>query len=65
MSRSAEYRAALFIILAGLLSCVAVLLVPGLVDNFRTGRLLTISALLIGTAFFAILAKRNRNQLSE
>lgn len=65
MSRSAEYSAALFIILASLLSCVDILLVPGLVENFRTSRLLTILALLVGTASFAILAKRNRDQLTE
>lgn len=65
MSKSVEYRAALFIMLASLLACVAILLVPGLVENFRTGRLLTILALLVGTAPFAILAKRNRDQLTE
>lgn len=65
MSRSVEYMAALFIIFAGLLSCVAILLVPGLIENFRSGRFLAISALLVGTAFFAILAKRNRDQLIE
>lgn len=65
MSRSVEYRTALFIVLASLLGCVAILLVPGLVENFGAGRLLTIFALLVGAASFAILAKRSRDQLTE
>lgn len=65
MSRAVEYRAAVFIMLAAILACVAILLVPGLFENFRTGRLLTILVLLVGTASFAALAKRNRDQLAE
>lgn len=65
MSKPHEYRAALFILGVGVLGAVAILLVPGLFEEFRTGRLVALLALMVGVIGFAIAAKRNRKQMTE
>lgn len=65
MSKSPEKRASRFIIGVGVLSAVAVLLVPGLFEEFRTGRLVAIIALIIVASVFAIAAKHNLKRMVE
>ena len=62
MSKSSENRAALFIIGAGVLGMAAVVLVPGLFEEFRTGRLVATLVLMVGVIAMAGAAKRNREQ---
>lgn len=65
MSESRQYSAALFIVGAGVFGAVAIVLVPGLFEEFRTGRLFATLALMVGVIVFAIAAKRNRGQITQ
>lgn len=56
---------AAYIIVGGVLGAVAILLVPGLFEEFRPGRLATILGLMVGVAVFAVAAKRNREQMTQ
>jgi Flp pilus assembly protein TadB len=59
MSGSNESRAAFFILSVGVLSAVAIMLIPGLFVEFHTGRLFIIAGLLLAVAGCAIAASRN------
>ncbi|KAD3720614.1 hypothetical protein GD627_07350 [Arthrobacter yangruifuii] len=60
MNTTREYRPAFFIIGAALLAAAAVILVPGLFDDFGTPRLVAVLALTAGAVCFAVAAVRNR-----
>lgn len=59
MSRSNESRAVFFILSVGVLSAVAIMLIPGLFVKFQAGRLFIIVGLLLAVAGCAIVARRN------
>ena len=60
MNTIREYRPAVFIIGAALLGAAAVILVPGLFDDFGTPRLVAVLALTSGAVCSAVAALRNR-----
>lgn len=62
---SPERRAVIFILAVAVLSAVSILLVPGLFEEFRAGRLVTIVVLLAAATGLAVAARRNRRLLSE
>ena len=55
-----EYRPAFFIIGAALLGAVAVMLVPGLFDDFGASRFVAVLVLTAGAVCCAVAAVRNR-----
>ncbi|MBO0596308.1 hypothetical protein I2485_13900 [Nesterenkonia sp. E16_7] len=60
-----ERRAVIFILAVAVLGAVAVLLVPGLFEEFQAWRLVSIVVLLAAAIGFGIAARRNRRLLSE
>ena len=60
MNTTREYRPAFFIIAAALLGAPAVILVPGLFEDFGTTRLVAVLGLMAGAVCFAVAAVRNR-----
>jgi len=65
MNKSREYLAAFFILGVAALSAVAIILVPGLVEEFQAGRLVIIAGLLGAAGGCAVVAKRNRRLITE
>lgn len=65
MNRIHEYRAAFFILGSGVLGAVAIVLIPGLFEEFRTGRLVTILGLTAGAVGLAIAAKWSRRRITS
>ena len=65
MSKPSANRAALFIIGAGVLGAVTVVMVPGLFEGFRTGRLVAVLVLMAGVITLAGVAKRNREKVTD
>ncbi|MCC3271340.1 hypothetical protein MUK71_09505 [Arthrobacter zhangbolii] len=60
MNTTREYRPAFFIIGAALLGALAVILTPGLFENFGSVRLVTVLVLTAGALCFAVAASRSR-----
>ena len=65
MNTTREYRPALLIIGAALLGALAVILTPGLFENFGTIRLVTVLVLTAGALGFAVAAVRSRRAGSQ
>ncbi|MCC3265208.1 hypothetical protein MUG94_10130 [Arthrobacter gengyunqii] len=65
MNTTREYRPAFFIIGAALLGVLAVILTPGLFDEFGTARLVAVLALTAGAVCFAVAAVRLRRAGTE
>ena len=60
MTTTREYRPAFFIIGAAFLGALAVILTPGLFENFGSVRLVTVLVLTAGALCFAVSASRSR-----
>jgi len=60
MNRTQKYRKAVFIAGVGLFGAIAVVLIPGLFAEFRTGRLIAVLVLLAGIVVFAVAANLPR-----
>lgn len=65
MGKSREYLAAFFILGVAALSAVAMMLVPGLFEEFQAGRLVIIMGLLGAAGSCAVAAQRNRRIITE
>lgn len=65
MNRSREYLAAFFILGVAALSVGAIMLIPGLVEEFKAGRLGIIVGLMGAAGGCAVAAKRNRRLITE
>lgn len=65
MNINREYRPAFFIIGAALLGTLAVILTPGLFDEFGTARLAAVLALTAGAVCCAVAAGRVRRAGTE
>jgi len=65
MNKSREYLAAVFILGVAAFSAAAIMLIPGLFEEFQAGRLVIIAGLM-GAAFgCSVPAKRNRRLITE
>lgn len=65
MNRPGDYGTALFIIASAVLGAVAIMLVPGLFEELRAARLITIAVLMAGAVVLGVVARRNRQQLAD
>lgn len=65
MNEPREYLAAFFILGVAALSAVAIVLIPGLFEEFQAGRLVIIAGLMGAAVGCAVAAKRNRRLITE